>query len=115
MMNSISYELDKNGIAILRFDDPDSSVNKLNRADIEWMVEFLENIGRQLDMIENEDEIKAVVLCSNKKNSFINGGDISEYLNFTLADEGRVYSLRAQEVTERIESSRAPFYQGAKV
>jgi len=109
MMNSISYELDKNGIAILRFDDPDSSVNKLNRADIEWMVEFLENIGRQLDMIENEDEIKAVVLCSNKKNSFINGGDISEYLNFTLADEGRVYSLRAQEVTERIESSRAPF------
>lgn len=108
-MNSISYELDKNGIAILRFDDPDSSVNRLNRADIEWMVEFLGNIDRQLDMIENENEIKAVVLWSNKKDSFLNGGDISEYLNFTLADEGRVYSLRAQEVTERIESSRAPF------
>ncbi len=109
MMNNISYELDKNGIAILSFDDPDSSVNSLNRADIEWMVEFLGNIDRQLDMIENEDEIRAVVLCSNKKDSFINGGDICEYLNFTLADEGRVYSLRAQEVTERMESSRVPF------
>lgn len=108
-MNNISFELDKNGVAILRFNSPESSINKLSKADIEWMVEFLGNIDRQLDMIENEDEIKAVVLYSEKENSFINGGDISEYLNFTLADEGRVYSLKAQEVTEKIESSRAPF------
>jgi len=108
-MNSISFELDKNGIAILRFDNPENSANKLRQNDIAWLLEFLGNIDRQLDMIENEDEIRAVVLFSNKKNSFINGGEISEYLNFTLADEGRVFSLKAQEVTEKIESSRAPF------
>lgn len=108
-MNSISFELDKNGIAILRFDDPESTLNKLHQTDIAWMLEFLANIDGKLDMIENEDEIKAVVLYSNKKNSFINGGEIREYLNFRLADEGRVYSLKAQEVTEKIESSRAPF------
>ena len=108
-MNSISFELDKNGLAILRFDDPENSVNKLSAMDIDWMLEFLGNIEKQLDMIENEEEIRAVVLYSNKKNSFLNGGDIVEYLNFMLADEGRVYSLKAQELTERIESSRAPF------
>lgn len=108
-MNSISFELDKNGIALLRFDNPESSVNKLSQNDVNWMLEFLGNIDRQLDMIENEEEIRAVVLYSGKENSFINGGDIREHLNFTLADEGRVYSLKAQEVTEKIESSRAPF------
>ena len=108
-MNSISFELDKNGIAVIRFDNPESSVNKLSQNDVSWLLEFLDNIDRQLDMIENEDEIRAVVLYSGKESSFINGGEIREYLNFTLADEARVYSLKAQEVTEKIESSRAPF------
>ncbi|MEE8044805.1 MAG: enoyl-CoA hydratase-related protein, partial [Thermodesulfobacteriota bacterium] len=108
-MNSISFELDKNGIAVLRFNNPESSVNKLSQNDVSWLLEFLDNIDRQLDMIENEDEIRAVVLYSGKESSFINGGEIREYLNFTLADEARVYSLKAQEVTEKIESSRAPF------
>ncbi|MEK6223604.1 MAG: enoyl-CoA hydratase-related protein, partial [Thermodesulfobacteriales bacterium] len=108
-MNSISFELDKNGIAVLRFDNPESTSNKLRQIDIAWMLEFLGNIDRQLDMIENEDEIRAVVLYSGKEKSFINGAELKEYFNFTLADEGRGYSLKAQEVTEKIESSRAPF------
>ncbi len=108
-MNSISYELDKNGIAILRFNNPEGSANKLSLEDIAWMNEFLSNIDGQLDMIENKDEIRAVVLYSDSNSSFLDGGDRREYLNFTLADEGRTYSLKAQEVTEKIESSRAPF------
>lgn len=108
-MNNISFELDKNGIATLRFDNPDKPLNKLSQADLDWMLEFLTRIERQLDMIENEDEIKAVVLYSNNQKSFLSGGDVREYLEFTLADEGRGYSLKAQEVTEKIESSRAPF------
>ena len=108
-MNNISFELDKNGIALLRFNNPESSLNKLSQNDLSWLIEFLGNIERQLDMIENEDEIRAVVLYSDKESSFINGGDNREYLNFRLADEGRIYSLKAQEITEKIESSRAPF------
>ena len=108
-MNSISSELDKNGIALLRINSPEHMTNKLSLDDIVWMSEFLSGIEKQLDMIENEDEIRAVVLYSENKNSFIHGGNIRQYLNFTLADEGRAYSLRAQEVTEKIESSRAPF------
>lgn len=108
-MNNISFELDKNGLGILRFNNKESSHNKLGINDIERMLEFLGNIEKQLDIIENEEEIRAVVLHSEKEQSFISGGDIIEYLNFTLADEGRVYSLKAQELTERIESSRAPF------
>ncbi|MEM7008912.1 MAG: enoyl-CoA hydratase-related protein, partial [Thermodesulfobacteriota bacterium] len=108
-MSSISYELDKSGIAILRFDNPHGLANKLSRDDLSWLGEFLNNIDGQLDMIENENEIRAVILYSEKANSFISGSDLREYLSFTLADEGRAYSLKAQEITERIESSRAPF------
>lgn len=108
-MNNLYFELDNNGIAVLKFDSSQSSSNKLSQGDIAWMNEFLNNIERQLDIIENEDEIRAVVLYSDKENSFLNGANISKYLEFTLADEGRVYSLKAQELTEKIESSRAPF------
>lgn len=108
-MNNISFELDKNGIAALCLDNSEELTNKLSHADLDWLLEFLTKIDRQLDMIENEDEIKAVVLCSNNENSFLNGAQVREYLNFNLADEGRGYSLKAQEVTEKIESSRVPF------
>ena len=40
-MNNISVELDKNGIAILRFDNPEGSANKLSQEDIAWMNEFV--------------------------------------------------------------------------
>ena len=60
-------------------------------------------------MLESNDEIRAVVIASAKEGSFINGADAGEFLNFTLADEGRSYSLKAQEISEKIENSRAPF------
>ncbi|MGE0368326.1 MAG: enoyl-CoA hydratase-related protein [Candidatus Dadabacteria bacterium] len=106
---SLSYTVDSDGIATLVVHTPGSVVNRLRHEDYLALEELLDKIGKDLDMLESDDEIRAVVIVSDKDWSFISGADAGEYLEFTLADEGRSYSLRAQEVSERIEASRAPF------
>ncbi len=108
-MSSISFNIENNGVALLKINTPDSTENRLTHESFVALEEFLNRIDRELDMVESEEEIKAVVIVSGKEKSFITGTDISEYLNFTLADEGRSYSLKAQEVSEKIENSRVPF------
>ncbi len=108
-MSSISYTIDDAGVAVVTIDTPGSAVNTLDQESLFALEEFLNKIDREFDMLESDDEIRAVVIASSKEGSFINGADPSEYLNFTLADEGRSYSLKAQELSEKIENSRAPF------
>lgn len=108
-MSSISYTIDNTGIAVVTINTPGSAVNVLDQESFLALEEFLNKIDREFDMLESNDEIRAVVIVSAKDGSFINGADPGEYLNFTLADEGRSYSLKAQEITEKIENSRAPF------
>lgn len=106
---SVSYTVDGDGVATLLVDTPGSAVNRLRHEDYLTIDELLDKIEKDLDMLESDDEIRAVVIVSDKERSFINGADAGEYLEFTLADEGRSYSLKAQEISERIEASRAPF------
>ncbi len=108
-MNSISIEPQKSGVSILKINTPSSDENFLSGECIEKLEEFLDTIERQLDMVESDDEIKAVILLSGKDRSFISGPVFSEYLNFTLADEGRTYCLRLQDLCDKIENSRTPF------
>ena len=88
-MSSISIETQKSGVAILRIDTPESEENFISEECIQKLDEFLDSIERQMDMVESEDEIRAVVLLSSKENSFISGPVYKEYLNFALADGGR--------------------------
>jgi len=108
-MSSLSIKVESNGVAILSLDTPDSAENRLNQESFTFLEEFLNRLNGELDMVENDDEIKAVVILSGKENSFITGADFREYLEFTLADEGRSYSLKLQELSEKIENSRVPF------
>jgi 3-hydroxyacyl-CoA dehydrogenase / enoyl-CoA hydratase / 3-hydroxybutyryl-CoA epimerase len=108
-MSGISYTIDSTGVAVLTINTPGSAENRLSQESFAALDEFLNKVDRELDMLESIDEIKAVVIVSSKEGSFISGADVSELLNFTLADEGRSYSLKAQEISEKIENSRAPF------
>jgi 3-hydroxyacyl-CoA dehydrogenase / enoyl-CoA hydratase / 3-hydroxybutyryl-CoA epimerase len=108
-MNSISIEPQKSGVSILKINTPASDENFLSEDCIQSLGEFLDTIERQMDMVESDDEIKAVILLSGKEGSFISGPVFSEYLNFTLADEGRTYCLRLQDLSDKIENSRTPF------
>lgn len=108
-MSSISFNIKDNGVAVLKVNTPDGTENRLSHDSFIALEEFLNRVDGELDMVESDDEIKAVVIVSGKEDSFISGTDIGEYLHFTLADEGRSYSLKAQEVSEKIENSRVPF------
>ena len=108
-MSSITYAIDNNGIAVLTVNTPGGSVNRLDQESFLYLEDFLNKIDRDLDMLESNDEIRAVVIASGKDGSFISGAQPREFLNFTLADEGRSYSLKAQELSEKMENSRVPF------
>lgn len=108
-MNSISIEPQKSGITILKINTPGSDENFLSGDCVQRLEEFLDTVERQMDMVESDDEIKAVILLSGKEGSFISGPVFSEYLDFTLADEGRTYCLRLQDLSDKIENSRIPF------
>lgn len=106
---SVSIEKNKNGIAVIRINTPGSDKNLIDLSAFLEIEKFLEEIESGLDMVESDDEITAVVIESGKASSFINGADISEYLDFMLADEGRTYSMKTQSITDKIDGSRAPF------
>ena len=101
-MKTFSFELDSEGIGIIRIDLPGEKVNKLRH-------ETLMEMGDLLNRIENGGGIKAAVLISGKEDNFIVGGDINEFLKIAYIDEARTLSLRAQEIVSRIENSRIPF------
>ena len=108
-MESIRFDLLKNGVALLRFNTPNRVENKFTGEDILKLEKYILKTERQLDILESDDEIKAVVLCSDKKNSFLSGIADSEYLTFANSDDGRAFSLKLQELCEKMENSRAPF------
>jgi 3-hydroxyacyl-CoA dehydrogenase/enoyl-CoA hydratase/3-hydroxybutyryl-CoA epimerase len=108
-MSGITYKVDSSGVAVLTINTPGSDENLLSMESLKALDEFLNKVDRELDMLESDDEIKAVVIASAKERSFISGAQVEEFLTFTLADEGRSYSLKAQEISEKIENSRAPF------
>ena len=79
--NCLTVKLDSDGIAELNFDLQDSSVNKLNHATINEVVEAVSAVT------EKASEIKGMLFTSGKRD-FIVGADIFEFLGwFSLPEE----------------------------
>ena len=70
----IQCSLQEGGIAELRFDLKDESVNKFNRA-------TLEDLRRAVDAIKAEPGVKGLLVTSGK-DGFIAGADITEFLEY---------------------------------
>jgi 3-hydroxyacyl-CoA dehydrogenase/enoyl-CoA hydratase/3-hydroxybutyryl-CoA epimerase len=77
-MASLTLEKRADGVAILRFDTPDSSVNTLSKA-------FFDDFARLLDTVEQDAGILAVVLASAKADNFIAGANLHEILGMDAA------------------------------
>lgn len=101
-MNVFSFEIDAQGICIVTVNLPGEKVNKLTR-------EGILEIESILNRIESDGGIKAAIIISGKEDNFIAGGDINEFLKIASVDDGRILSLRAQEILNKIENSRVPF------
>lgn len=102
VINTFSSQTDDRGVCIVRVDAPGKTVNKLAYKDVLQLEQFLM-------WTENDKEISAVVFISGKESDFISGFDTDDFLDIPSIDDGRIFSLRAQEILTKLEVSKIPF------
>eukprot|EP01137_Pigoraptor_chileana_P011573 Opistho-2@62665 len=95
----VSVTVNGDGVAIVRFDSPNSKVNTLSR---EVNSEF-ESI---LDKITGDESIKSVVLISGKKDSFIAGADITMLSECKTKEEIKSLSSSGQQMLNRLSQTK---------
>lgn len=100
-MSAFSYEINKDGIAILIFDLPGEKVNKLDTS-------VMEELNALLGELAAKKEIKALVIRSGKDGNFIVGADIAEIKNITDVETGERLSRKGQAVLNKLESLPFP-------
>ena len=70
LINNLKFEINQN-IATITFDLENEKVNKLS-------FEVLKEFDEKLNLVEENEQIKALVIDSAKKDVFIAGADIKE-------------------------------------
>ena len=89
------------GVLVVGFDLPDGRVNVLKQA----VLSEFEDI---LDKIEGDEEIKAAVLISRKKDSFIVGADINEFADFESKEQVVELIKEGHALFNRVERLKKP-------
>ena len=100
-MSSFTYEIDKDGVAVLTFDLPGEKINKLTTP----VMDELDNV---LDGLAKNTSIKALVFRSGKAESFIVGADIAEIRSVTDAGTGERLARKGQAVFAKLEALPFP-------
>ena len=90
------------GVAIVRYDQPDSAVNTLNTR----MGSVFE---RLFTRIEQDPSIVGAVLVSGKPDSWIAGADIDELQHVATAADGEELSRSGQRLLNRLAALPKPF------
>jgi 3-hydroxyacyl-CoA dehydrogenase/enoyl-CoA hydratase/3-hydroxybutyryl-CoA epimerase len=90
-----------NGVAVITIDLPGEPVNKFNRAVKDEFVALFDRLERNLN-------VRAAVLISGKKDSFIAGADIEEFLELKSAAEAERLSHEGQLLLDSIHEQRTP-------
>ncbi|MGI8498326.1 MAG: fatty acid oxidation complex subunit alpha FadJ [Gemmatimonadaceae bacterium] len=91
----------RDGIAVLTFDMPGEVVNKLNRR-------MKDEFSVVFDALEADEAVRAVVLVSGKRDVFIAGADIEEFLEIRGAADAERLSRDGQALLTRLERLRMP-------
>jgi len=99
-MNALTLT-SENDIAVLTFDLPGESVNKFTRAVKDEFMHHFDRFGR-------DDSIRGVVLISGKKDIFIAGADIEEFLQIRTAIDAERLSRDGQLMLDKLEELKIP-------
>ncbi|HEV7838626.1 MAG TPA: 3-hydroxyacyl-CoA dehydrogenase NAD-binding domain-containing protein, partial [Gemmatimonadaceae bacterium] len=97
---ALSVEV-SDGIAIVTFDLPNESVNKLNRAVKDEFVALV-------SQLERDTTVNAAVLISGKPDVWIAGADIEEFLELKTATDAERLSRDGQMLLDSLERLRIP-------
>ena len=96
-MSAYTVILDR-GVALLSLDLPGEPVNKLTPDVIREFEELF--FGR----LQPDPEVRAIVLISGKKDNFIAGADIDQFLLWKTVEEATAADKRGQDLINRIEA-----------
>ncbi|MEP6904758.1 MAG: fatty acid oxidation complex subunit alpha FadJ, partial [Gemmatimonadales bacterium] len=91
----------QDGVAVITIDLPNEPVNKFNRQVKEEFIALFDRLERDLN-------IRAAVLLSGKKDSWIAGADIEEFLELKTAADAERLSHEGQLLLDSIERMRTP-------
>jgi 3-hydroxyacyl-CoA dehydrogenase/enoyl-CoA hydratase/3-hydroxybutyryl-CoA epimerase len=99
-MNNIKFEINQN-IATITFDLENEKINKLS-------FEVLKEFDEKLNLVQENDQIKALVIDSAKKDVFIAGADIKEIEQLT--DEKEIFDalMRVHRIFNKLENLPIP-------
>lgn len=89
------------GVAVLVIDVPGEPVNTLKET-------FADDFGRAFDEIEQDRDVKAVVVASGKPTSFVAGADIKLLEGLTSLDQAIALSRTGHKAMERVERCKVP-------
>jgi len=101
--NTVSYwniEKDNNNVAWLHFDTPDASANLLAQAAIKELDDIIKAFEKDLP--------KAVIILSDKKDSFIFGADIKEFTALDNKQQALEFMHKGHALMNRIEALSCP-------
>jgi 3-hydroxyacyl-CoA dehydrogenase/enoyl-CoA hydratase/3-hydroxybutyryl-CoA epimerase len=101
-MGAFTLTKREDGIAILMMDVPGDSMNTLK-------ADFGEEVTAILDEIENDSEIRGVVVASGKRDSFVAGADVTMLAACSDADEAEELSTAGQKLFDRIQGMTKTF------
>jgi 3-hydroxyacyl-CoA dehydrogenase / enoyl-CoA hydratase / 3-hydroxybutyryl-CoA epimerase len=90
------------GLAVITLNDPARPVNVISEG-------LLREMGALLDRLESgEGGVRAAVIVSAKKGTWIAGADIEEFKQFKTPADGEAASRAGQELLDRLERLRIP-------
>lgn len=89
------------GIALITFDLPGESVNKITQSVKEEFIATFETLAR-------DPEVRAVVFISGKPDIFIAGADVEEFVALRSAAEAERLAAGGQEMLERVAAFPKP-------
>ena len=91
---------DDNDIAWLHFDTPDAPANLLSQAAIKELDDIIKAFEKELP--------KAVIILSDKKDSFVFGADIKEFTALETEEQALAFMQNGHALMNRIEALRCP-------
>ncbi|MFI5242070.1 MAG: enoyl-CoA hydratase-related protein, partial [Gemmatimonadales bacterium] len=97
-MSALTTEMRDDGVAVVTFDLAGESVNKLSR-------EVIDEFRLLMDRVDTDSSVRAIVLISGKRDLFIAGADIEQFLELRTAAEAEAMSREGQEMVARIDES----------
>lgn len=89
----------ENGIFTITINRPDK-LNALNK-------DVMNDLDKVMDEVENNKDVKAVILTGGGQKGFVAGADISEFVGLS-GKEGKALAKKGQDIFFKIENSSKP-------